>query len=151
MNSVTPLGFLELRDGVSVVAIAMGLFGVAEVISSIREAGKRKIMEKVSMRSMLPTRDDMRKTFAPMARGSSIGGFLGALPGAGTVIAPSLAYSTEVRLAKDMSRDPYRLIADPLTGSILALSAFLLKWAAFSGVQNLLKARRITDMPVGEA
>jgi TctA family transporter len=96
-------GYLELRDGVSLVAIAMGLFGIAEVISSIRDAGKRKITEKVTMRGMIPTRDDMRKALGPMARGSSIGGFLGALPGAGTVIAAFLAYATEVRVAKDKS------------------------------------------------
>jgi len=97
-------GFLELRDGVSLVAIAMGLFGIAEVVSSVREAGKRKITEAVTMRSMIPTRADMRRILAPMARGSSIGGFLGALPGAGTVIAAFLAYATEIRVAKDKTR-----------------------------------------------
>lgn len=94
-------GFLELRDGVSLVAIAMGLFGISEVISSVRGAGTRKITQKVTMRSMLPSRDDMRKTIGPMARGSTIGGFLGALPGAGTVIAAFLAYATEIRIAAD--------------------------------------------------
>lgn len=96
--------FLELRDGVSLVGMAMGLFGVAEVISSIRGAKTRKIMEKVTARSMMPTREDLRQILAPMARGSTIGGFLGALPGAGTVIAAFLAYATEVRLAKDKTR-----------------------------------------------
>ncbi|MEP6150064.1 MAG: tripartite tricarboxylate transporter permease, partial [Nisaea sp.] len=48
--------------------------------------------------------DDIRRTLAPMARGSSIGGFLGALPGAGTVTAAFLAYAMEIRLAKDKSR-----------------------------------------------
>ncbi|WP_126975935.1 tripartite tricarboxylate transporter permease [Frigidibacter oleivorans] len=97
-------GYLELRDGVSLVALAMGIFGIAEVISSIKDAGQRKIREKVTMRSMLPTRADMARTVGPMARGSSIGGFLGALPGAGTVIAAFLAYATEFRLARDKSR-----------------------------------------------
>lgn len=96
-------GFLELRDGVSLVAIAMGLFGIAEVVSSVREANSRKITEKVTMRSMLPTKEEMKKTYGPMMRGSTIGCFLGALPGAGTVIAAFLAYSTEIRIAKDKS------------------------------------------------
>lgn len=96
-------GFLELRDGVSLVAIAMGLFGIAEVVSSVREANSRKITEKVTMRSMLPTKEEMGKTYGPMMRGSTIGCFLGALPGAGTVIAAFLAYSTEIRIAKDKS------------------------------------------------
>lgn len=97
-------GFLELRDGVSLVAIAMGMFGVAEVVSSIKGANTRKITEKITTRSMMPTRDDMRQSLGPMARGSSIGGFLGALPGAGTVIAAFLAYATEIRVAKDKTR-----------------------------------------------
>ncbi|POF32187.1 tripartite tricarboxylate transporter permease [Roseibium marinum] len=96
--------FLELRDGVSLVGMAMGLFGVSEVISSIRGSKTRTITEKVTARSMIPTRADIRKTFGPIARGSSIGGFLGALPGAGTVIAAFMAYATEVRLAKDKTR-----------------------------------------------
>ncbi len=97
-------GLLELRDGVSLVGMAMGLFGVAEVVSSIRGAKTRKITEKVSFKTMMPTKADFKATLAPMARGSSIGGFLGALPGAGTVIAAFLAYATEIRMAKDKTR-----------------------------------------------
>lgn len=97
-------GLLELRDGVSLVGIAMGLFGVAEVVSSIRAVKSRKIMEKVTTRSMIPTRADMKAILPSMARGSTIGGFLGALPGAGTVIAAFLAYATEIRCAKDKTR-----------------------------------------------
>lgn len=97
-------GLLELRDGVSLVGIAMGLFGVAEVVSSIKGSKTRKVTEKISARNMLPTGADMRRTIAPMTRGSTIGGFLGALPGAGTVIAAFLAYATEIRFAKDKSR-----------------------------------------------
>ena len=96
--------FLELRDGVSLVAMAMGLFGVAEVISSVRGSSERKITQRVTLRSMVPTRADMRRTLKPMARGSSIGGFLGALPGTGVVISAFLAYATEIRVAKDKSR-----------------------------------------------
>ena len=97
-------GWLELRDGVSLVGMAMGLFGVAEVVSSVRGAQTRKVTQTVSFRSMIPTWADMKVTAAPMARGSTIGGFLGALPGAGTVIAAFLAYATEIRVAKDKSR-----------------------------------------------
>ena len=97
-------GFLELRDGVSLVGMAMGLFGIAEVINSIKGSNERKVTEKITARSMMPTKEDMKKIIAPMARGSSIGGFLGALPGAGTVIAAFLAYAMEVRVAKDKTR-----------------------------------------------
>jgi putative tricarboxylic transport membrane protein len=58
----------------------------------------------VSFKTMMPSKADFKATLAPMARGSSIGGFLGALPGAGTVIAAFLAYATEIRMAKDKTR-----------------------------------------------
>lgn len=98
------LGFLELRDGVSLVALAMGLFGVAEVIGSIRESHHRNLRQKVGMRDMMPKKGEMAHTVAPMTRGSVIGGFVGALPGAGGVIAAFMAYSMELRVAKDRSR-----------------------------------------------
>ena len=97
-------GLLELRDGVSLVAIAMGLFGVAEVIASVRHATTRTTVQRVTMRAMIPTRDDMRRILAPMGRGSVIGGFLGALPGTGAVIASFLAYWAEQRVSRDRSR-----------------------------------------------
>lgn len=96
-------GYLELRDGISLVALAMGLFGVAEVANSIRDSGARKVSHKVDMRSMMPTRKDLSQSAGPMVRGSGIGGFLGALPGAGTVIASFLSYAIERRVAKDRS------------------------------------------------
>ncbi|SIS99185.1 tripartite tricarboxylate transporter permease [Paracoccus saliphilus] len=94
---------LELRDGVSLVAIAMGLFGISEVANSIGGSGNRGAAQKVSLRSMLPDFAWVRQVAGPILRGSSIGGFLGALPGAGTVISAFLAYAVELRMAKDRS------------------------------------------------
>src|SRR5690606_10596219 len=59
-------GRLELMDGVSLVAVAMGLFGVSEVIASIRNVGQVKFTEKITLRSMLPTKDDMRRSWLPL-------------------------------------------------------------------------------------
>jgi TctA family transporter len=94
-----------LADGISLVALAMGLFGVAEVIASIgRIDSKRLAEQKITFRSMAPTRDDMRRSWAPMLRGTGVGAFFGALPGAGSTIASFMSYAVEKRVAKDPSR-----------------------------------------------
>ena len=97
-------GVLELMDGISLVAVAMGLFGVSEVIASIRDADAGVATKKVTLRSMVPTRDDVRRSWWPMARGSGIGALFGALPGTGGTIASFVSYAIEKKVAKDPSR-----------------------------------------------
>ncbi|MBN9887196.1 tripartite tricarboxylate transporter permease [Salipiger abyssi] len=99
------MGVPELRDGISLVAFAMGLFGFAEVISSVRGAahGAPRI-QSVTMREMLPTRDDMRRFLGPALRGTALGSALGALPGTGPTIASFMAYMAEKRVAKEPER-----------------------------------------------
>ncbi|WP_185984305.1 tripartite tricarboxylate transporter permease [Aureimonas mangrovi] len=98
-------GMLQLSDGISLVALAMGLFGIAEIIASIRHVHAGHVDRKsVSLRSMKPTRDDMRRSVMPMARGASIGSFFGTLPGTGPSVAAFMAYAMEKRVARDKSR-----------------------------------------------
>lgn len=98
-------GFPELTDGISLVAIAMGLFGIAEVIASVNRIRRGQVDRKsITFRSMIPTRDDWRRSWMPMTRGSTIGSFFGALPGTGGTIASFMSYAVEKRLAKDPSR-----------------------------------------------
>lgn len=98
-------GIPELTDGLSLVAVAMGLFGVAEVIRSVGKVGHGELAQKkITLRSLLPTRDDLRRSTMPMARGSAIGSFFGALPGAGPTISSFMSYVVEKRVARDPSR-----------------------------------------------
>ena len=97
-------GIPELMDGINLVALAMGIFGIAEVISSINLARDAKVKEKISFRSMLPTREDTRRSIMPMLRGTGIGSFFGALPGTGSSIAAFMSYAVEKKVAKDPSR-----------------------------------------------
>ncbi|MDO5624868.1 MAG: tripartite tricarboxylate transporter permease [Pseudomonadota bacterium] len=94
----------ELSDGLNLVALAMGVFGVAEVIGSINAINRDKAKEKVTFRSMMPTREDVRRSWMPMARGTGVGGVLGALPGTGPSIASFLAYAVEKRVAREPQR-----------------------------------------------
>lgn len=98
-------GTYELMDGISLTALAMGIFGVAEVISSVRRIKRGDIDPKsVRLRAMLPTRDDWRRSWMPMLRGSGIGAFFGTLPGTGPAIAAFLSYGVEKQVNKDPDR-----------------------------------------------
>jgi TctA family transporter len=97
-------GLVSLMDGISLVVLAMGLFGVTEVVKNIATTNPTLLQEKITVRSMLPTREDVRQSTAPIARGSFVGLVLGALPGTGPAIASFLAYAIEKRRAKDPSR-----------------------------------------------
>jgi putative tricarboxylic transport membrane protein len=98
------LNFPQLYNGISVVALAMGLFGVSEVIASVRTTEGRAISANVTLRSMVPTRDDVRRSVLPVLRGFGIGSVVGPLPGIGPVVASFLSYAAEKRLARDPSR-----------------------------------------------
>jgi putative tricarboxylic transport membrane protein len=93
----------NLLDGISLVALAMGLFGLSEVIASIHSRSGAQLA-KVSLRSMIPTREDVRRSIMPMVRGTGIGAFFGSLPGTGQTIASFIAYATEKRVSRQPSR-----------------------------------------------
>ena len=97
-------GILQLMDGVNLVALAMGIFGVSEIIASVLRAREGVVAEKITMRSMLPRRQEVKDSVVPMLRGTGVGGFFGALPGTGASIASFMSYALEKRVAKDPSR-----------------------------------------------
>lgn len=99
------LGFHELTDGIGIVAIAMGLFGITEVIASARQTGTAQLhASQISFRSMWPNREDWRRSWMPMVRGSWIGSFFGALPGTGGTISAFMAYALEKRVSRSPER-----------------------------------------------
>jgi putative tricarboxylic transport membrane protein len=94
----------QLADGISLVAIAMGLFGVSEVIANAGRNAPVASAAPVYWRSMIPTREDMRRSWGAMLRGTAIGAGFGTLPGTGASIASFVSYAVEKRIARDPSR-----------------------------------------------
>jgi len=92
-------GSLTLRDGLGLVPVAMGLFGVAEVLENLAAIGTQSIYE-TSIKGLLPNRKDWQASGWPIARGSVIGFLLGVLPGPGPVIASFVSYAMEKRLSR---------------------------------------------------
>jgi putative tricarboxylic transport membrane protein len=96
-------GRLELLDGVGLVPIVMGLFGVAEILSNLEQDLKREII-RANIGSLWPSLKDWAASKWPILRGTVLGFFLGILPGGGAVIASFASYAME----KKMSGTPER-------------------------------------------
>jgi putative tricarboxylic transport membrane protein len=92
-------GLVSLLDGVGLVPVAMGLFGVAEVLTGLEAIVPRSILQE-KIKNILPNLQDWKESAGPIARGSVIGFFCGILPGAGAVMSSFLSYSTEKKLSK---------------------------------------------------
>ena len=97
-------GVIELLDGVNLLALGMGLFGVAEILNNLGTSAPPLHAQSVTLRSLLPNRQEWRDSVAPALRGSGIGAGVGTLPGTGPGIAAFMAYALEKRVARDPSR-----------------------------------------------
>ncbi|MFN3207581.1 MAG: tripartite tricarboxylate transporter permease [Roseovarius sp.] len=93
-------GTMELFDGISIIIIAMGVFGIAEILSTVLTGDHAKVDANVRLRDMLPTRDDRKRAAMPIVRGGLLGSLLGALPATGPTIASFLAYTLEKRVSR---------------------------------------------------
>ena len=88
-----------LLDGVGMVPVVMGLFGVAEVLENLEKGINRDIF-KTSINQLFPNRDDWKRSAGPIARGTVIGFFLGILPGGGALISSFTSYAIEKKISK---------------------------------------------------
>ena len=90
----------ELGDGIGIVPVAVGLFGLGEILST----PSRSVTEKVvapRFSELLPTRDEWRQSVMPIARGSVLGFLIGILPGSAHIISSFLSYALEKRISKN--------------------------------------------------
>lgn len=92
-------GLPELADGFNFVIVAMGMFGIGEIIANLEDESRRDLGVK-SVKGLMPTREDWRRMIAPILRGTSLGAILGILPGGGAALASFGAYALEKRVSK---------------------------------------------------
>jgi putative tricarboxylic transport membrane protein len=97
------LGLVDLQDGIDFAVLAMGVFGIAEILRNLENPEARDVVRGTIGR-LLPSLADLRRAFGPIVRATGIGSVLGILPGNGAVLAPFAAYTLEKKLAKDPSR-----------------------------------------------
>lgn len=99
-NARFTFGFFELTQGVNLTALAVGLYGVAEVFLLAERKGKIEDLPKVRLRELYPTRKEFRRALPPMFRGGALGFLLGLIPGPAGVTSTYASYALEHRLSK---------------------------------------------------
>jgi TctA family transporter len=108
-------GLTELDDGVALVALALGLFGIAEFMNTVNQQAEINTQyTNVRLRDMRPTREDIRRSIMPMMRGTIVGSLCALIPGTGPTIASFVAYATE----KKISRTPEKFGTGMIEGVV---------------------------------
>ncbi|SMG53225.1 tripartite tricarboxylate transporter permease [Paraburkholderia susongensis] len=97
-------GFVELADGVQLVALALGLFGVTEFLRNVNRMHAVGSGVKLSLRDMRPSIRELKQAFWPIVRGTSVGTLFGAMPGTGPTITTFIAYALEKKIARKPER-----------------------------------------------
>jgi putative tricarboxylic transport membrane protein len=93
-------GSTEFADGIDFTALAMGVFGIGEIIRNLESAQVREPI-KSKLRDLIPSREEFRAIIAPVLRGTGLGSVLGILPGGGAVLGSFASYSMEKKLSKN--------------------------------------------------
>lgn len=96
-------GIRELNDGVGVVTIAMGVYGLGEIFYNLERLAQRNV-QAVPVNQLLPSREDWKMSAGPIARGSVLGFLIGLLPGGGATLASFVSYALEKRLSSTPER-----------------------------------------------
>ncbi|MEO4000678.1 tripartite tricarboxylate transporter permease [Mesorhizobium sp. CAU 1732] len=92
-------GIPQLADELNFVAVAVGIFGIAEILRNLENETDRDVMVK-KVTNLWPSREDFRRMAAPVVRGTALGSILGVLPGGGAILASFASYSMEKKLSK---------------------------------------------------
>jgi putative tricarboxylic transport membrane protein len=90
----------DLADGIGFVVVAMGMFGLGEIIKNLEDESERAVFVK-SVTGMMPTKQDFKDMVAPILRGTALGSALGILPGGGAMLSSFAAYSLEKKISKN--------------------------------------------------
>ena len=96
-------GVMELMDGIGLVPVLMGIFGISEVLMNTESVLKRSIFSS-RIEGLLPSRKDWRASIGPISRGSLLGFFFGILPGSGGILSTFTSYALEKKISKNPER-----------------------------------------------
>jgi len=96
-------GVVELSDGVGIVPVAVGLFGVGEILLAAGGAEAPKVQQP-KLRDLIPSREEFRLSAGPIARGSLLGFLIGIIPGSAHIISSFVSYGIERRISRHPER-----------------------------------------------
>lgn len=93
-------GSLTLIDGIGLAPVAMGLFGISEVLMNVSEIKAKRELIKTRIKGLLPNAQEWRRSIKPIGRGTILGFLLGVLPGGGAIISSFASYAIEKKMSK---------------------------------------------------
>ena len=149
-------GVVELGDGIGIVPVAVGLFGVAEILHTAGQPDAPKV-QKPKVRELLPSRDEWRQSMWPIGRGTVLGFFIGIVPGSAHVISSFVSYAIEKKLSRrpeQFGRGAVAGVAGPESANNAATSGAFVPMLAL-GVPSgpipavMLAALMVHGMPAG--
>jgi putative tricarboxylic transport membrane protein len=91
-------GIIELSDGIGIVPVAVGMFGLSEILLTAGQATPPPV-QRVTLRELIPSRDEMLLSIGPIARGSMLGFLIGIIPGSAHIISSFVSYGVERRMS----------------------------------------------------
>ncbi|MET3918348.1 putative tricarboxylic transport membrane protein [Variovorax sp. OAS795] len=97
----------ELTDGLGFIAIAMGVFGYGEIIANLAKPEDEREVFTASVTGLMPTREDFRRMFPAVLRGTALGSSLGILPGGGATLSAFAAYTLEKKIKLGAGEVPF--------------------------------------------
>lgn len=100
-------GLPELSDGISFIAIAMGVFGYGDIIHSLSQAEEKREIFTKKVEHLFPTRVDFKRMLPAVMRGTALGSILGVLPGGGALLGSFAAYSIEKKTRLQPGEVPF--------------------------------------------
>ena len=138
----------ELSDGVGIIPVVMGLFGIAEVFSNLERIIKRQVFE-TKIKNIWPTLNDYAQSKWAILRGSVLGFFLGVLPGGGAILASFLSYGIEKKFSKEPERfgkGAIEGVAGPETANNAAAGGSLIPLLSLGIPPNVVMAMLFSAM-----
>jgi len=91
-------GIIELSDGIGIVPVAVGMFGLSEILLTAGQATPPPV-QRPTLRQLIPSRDEMLLSIGPITRGSVLGFLIGIIPGSAHIISSFVSYGVERRMS----------------------------------------------------
>jgi putative tricarboxylic transport membrane protein len=136
------IGVNDLIDGVPLVPMVMGLFGVGEILNNLGNPNEISFID-TKVKDLLPNFEDWKKSIGPILRGSFLGFGLGIIPGGGAVLASFIDYTVEKRISKNPERfgnGAIEGVAGPETANNAACTGSFIPLLAFGIPSNVVIA-----------
>ena len=135
-------GLDQLSDGISIVPMVMGLFGISEVMCNIEKSSEVDVL-KTKLKNLFPSKEEWKRSTWPIIRGSFLGFALGILPGGGSIISSFASYTLEKKVSKhpeEFGHGAIEGVAGPETANNAGTSGAFIPLLAFGIPPNVVMA-----------